>query len=188
MVVAIAFDLATLDPAVTMDNASWKVTYPYYDRLVQYKVVDGKSTTEVEPIVAESWTVSEDGREWTFKLHNNIKFHDGTPLNAQAVKFSFDRVMQMKKGPADYFPTLQETVVVDDYTVKFILSEPFPPFIYTLATNGADIINPKVMQYEKDGDIATAYLSENTMGSGPYELKEWNRGQNIKIIGKHNLL
>ena len=181
LVVGIAFDLATLDPAVTMDNASWKVTYPCYDRLVQYKVVDGKSTTEVEPMAAESWTVSEDGKEWTFKLRNNIKFHDGNPLNAEAVKFSFDRVLKLKKGPSDYFPTLAETVVVDEYTVKFILSESFPPFLYTLATNGANIINPKVMQHEKDGDMGMAYLGENTMGSGAYELKEWNRGQNIKL-------
>ena len=181
LVIGMASDLATIDPAATMDNASWKITYPCYDRLVKYKTVDGKSSTEVEPMAAESWTVSPDGKEWVFKLRTDIKFHDGAPVNAQAVKFSFDRVLKIRKGPADYFPTLKTVEVVDDYTVKFIMEKPFPPFLYTLATNAASIINPAVMKYEKDGDLASGYLASHTMGSGAYELKEWNSQQNIKL-------
>ncbi|HWR40957.1 MAG TPA: ABC transporter substrate-binding protein, partial [Patescibacteria group bacterium] len=181
LVIAMASDLATLDPAVTMDNASWKITYPCYDRLVKYKVVEGKSTTEVEPMAAESWSVSEDGREWTFKLRQNVKFHDGAPLNAAAVKFSFDRVMKIHKGPADYFPTLKSVEAVDEFTVKFVMEKAFPPFLYTLATNAASIINPAVMQQEKDGDMASGYLANHTMGSGAYDLKEWNSQQNLKL-------
>ncbi|HWR05833.1 ABC transporter substrate-binding protein [Sporomusa sp.] len=181
LVVGMSLDLATLDPAATMDNASWKITYPCYDRLVKYKADNGKSSTEVEPMAAESWSVSPDGKEWIFKLRKNIKFHDGSPLTAQAVKFSFDRVMKIKKGPADYFPTLKAVEAVDDYTVKFVMEKPFPPFLYTLATNAASIINPKVMAQEKNGDLASGYLADHTMGSGAYELKEWNPGQNIKL-------
>lgn len=181
LVIGMASDLATLDPAVSMDNASWKITYPSYDRLVKYKTVDGKSSTEVEPMAAESWSISPDGKEWTFKLRKDMKFHDGTPVNAQAVKFSFDRVMKIHKGPADYFPTLKSVEVVDDYTVKFIMEKPFPPFLYTLATNGASIINPAVMKNEKDGDMGSSYLANHTMGSGGYNLTEWNTQQNIKL-------
>ena len=181
LVVGMSLDLATLDPAVTMDNASWKITYPCYDRLVKYKTINGKSSTDVEPMAAESWSVSPDGKEWIFKLRKNIKFHDGGQLNAQAVKFSFDRLMKIHKGPSDYFPTLKAVEAVDDYTVKFVMDKPFPPFLYTLATNAASIINPKVMQYEKNGDQASAYLAEHTMGSGAYDLKEWNRAQNMKL-------
>jgi peptide/nickel transport system substrate-binding protein len=181
LVIGMASDLATLDPAVSMDNASWKITYPSYDRLVKYKVVDGKSSTEVEPMAAESWSISADGREWIFKLRKDMKFHDGTPVNAQAVKFSFDRVLKIHKGPADYFPTLKAVEVVDDYTVKFVMEKPFPPFLYTLATNAASIINPAVMQQEKEGDLASNYLANHTMGSGAYDLIEWNSQQNIKL-------
>lgn len=181
LVIGMSFDLATLDPAVSMDNASWKITYPCYDRLVKYKTADGKSSTDVEAMAAESWSVSPDGKEWVFKLRRDIKFQDGTPLTAAAVKFSFDRIMQLKKGPADYFPTLQSVAVVDDYTVKFLLTKPFPPFLYTLATNAGSIINPKVMQYEKNGDLASGYLAEHTMGSGAYTLTEWNREQNLTL-------
>ena len=184
LIIGMASDLGTLDPGVSMDNASWKITYPCYDRLVKYKVVNGKSTTEVEPMLAESWTTSDDGRVWTFKLRKGVKFHDGSDLDANAVKFSFDRVVKIKKGPSDYFPTLSEVVVVDKDTVKFILKEPFPPFVYTLATNGASIINPKVMAHEKDGDMGAGYLADHTMGSGPYEMTEWNRSQNIKLVAK----
>ncbi len=181
LVIGMSSDLATLDPAVTMDNASWKITYPCYDRLVKYKTIDGKSSTEVEPMAAESWSVSADGKEWIFKLRKDMKFHDGTPVNAQAVKFSFDRVMKIHKGPADYFPTLKSVEVVDDYTVKFVMEIPFPPFLYTLATNAASIINPAVMKNEKNGDLASEYLATHTMGSGAYDLKEWNSQQNIKL-------
>lgn len=181
LVIGMAMDLATLDPAVSMDNASWKITYPSYDRLVKYKIVNGKSSTEVEPMLAESWEVSATGHEWTFKLRKDVKFHDGTPLNAQAVKFSFDRLLKIGKGPADYFPSLKSVEVLDDYTVRFVLKEPFPPFLSTLATNAGSIINPKVLQYEKNGDLASEYLANHTMGSGAYNLVEWNREQNLKL-------
>lgn len=185
LVIGMASDLATLDPAATMDNASWKITYPCYDRLVKYKTVDGKSSTEVEPMAAEAWTVSADGKEWIFKLRKDLKFHDGSPVNAQAVKFSIDRVLKIHKGPADYFPTLKAVEVVDDYTVKFVMEKPFPPFLYTLATNGASIINPAVMKNEKNGDMASEYLATHTMGSGAYDLKEWNP-QSIKLQAADN--
>ncbi|MCL4439208.1 MAG: ABC transporter substrate-binding protein [Firmicutes bacterium] len=186
LIIGMAMDLATLDPAVSMDNASWKITYPCYDRLVKYKTENGKGSTEVEPMAAESWQVSPDGKEWTFTLRKDIKFHDGSPLNAQAVKFSFDRVLKMAKGPADYFPTLASVDVVDDNTVKFTLKAAFPPFLYTLATNAGSIINPKVMEHEKDGDMASGWLGEHTMGSGPYQLVEWNREQHLKLAAVDN--
>ncbi|AEG61600.1 ABC transporter substrate-binding protein [Desulforamulus ruminis] len=186
LVVGMSMDLATLDPAVSMDNASWKISYPCYDRLVKYKTENGKGSTEVEPMAAQSWEVTPDGKVWTFKLREDIKFHDGSPLNAQAVKFSFDRVLQMAKGPADYFTTLDSVEAVDEYTVKFTLKEPFPPFLYTLATSPGSIVNPKVMEHEKDGDMASGWLGEHTMGSGAYELVEWNREQHLKLRAVEN--
>lgn len=186
LVVGTTFDPATLDPAVSMDNASWKVTYPCYDRLVQYKTVDGKSVTEVEPMLAESWSVNSQGTEWTFKLRKDAKFQDGSQVDAKAVKFSIDRVLKIKKGPADYFPALKSVEVIDDFTVKFVLSKPFPPFVFTLATNAASVINPKVMEKEKDGDMGSAYLAEHTMGSGAYNLTEWNREQTMKLQASEN--
>lgn len=187
LVVGLAVDLATLDPAVAMDNKAWKVTYPSYERLVQYKkTADGKASTEVEGSLAESWTVSDDGLTWTFKLKKDHKFADGSPVDAKAVKFSIDRVKAIKKGPADYFKHVASVEAPDASTVVFILDKPFAPFLYTLAVNGSSIVNPKVMDHEKNGDKGSDYLATHTMGSGAYELKEFNPGQDVKLAANAN--
>ena len=171
LVVGLPVDLASLDPAVAMDNKAWKVTYPSYERLVQYKTTsDGKASTEVQPSLAKSWTVSEDGLTWTFKLNTGHKFADGSPVNAQAAKFSIDRVMAVKKGLSDYFKPVASVTAPDEETVIFKLKQPFAPFLYTLAVNGSSIVNPKVMEHEKNGDMGSDYLATHTMGSGAYEL------------------
>ena len=85
LVIGKAADPQTLDPAVTIDNNDWTVTYPAYQRLVKYKTQDGKGSTDVEGDLAESWQVSDDGKTWTFSLHKNMQFDDGTPVTAEAV-------------------------------------------------------------------------------------------------------
>ncbi len=168
LVIGVVSDIDTLDPAVTMDNAAWKITYPCYDRLVQY---DGGGT-DIIPMAAKEWSISSDGHVYTFYLREDIYFNDGNNLTADAVEFSLMRVLQIDEGPSGYFRSIEGIEVVDEYTVKITLMEPFPPFLSTLATNGASIINPRVMDYEKDGDLGRDYLSQNTMGSGPYLLHD----------------
>lgn len=182
LVIAMPADIDTMDPAVTMTNATWKVTYPAYDRLVKYK----GASTEVEASLATAWETSADGKVWTFKLRKDAKFQDGSPVDAKAVKFTFDRLLKVNKGPAENFPTLDKVEVVDDNTVKFILKAQFAPFLSTLAHNGASIINPKVMEKEKNGDLAQAFLAENAAGSGPYKVVEWQKGQYVKLEANPN--
>ncbi|KWX05932.1 peptide ABC transporter substrate-binding protein [Hydrogenibacillus schlegelii] len=177
LIVAINAEQATLDPGVTMDNSAWKITYPAYERLVAY---DG-ATTEIKPSLAKTWSVSEDGKTWTFQLEEGHRFSDGTPVDAEAVKFSFERTLKLGKGPAELFGVIQQIQVVDPYTVQFTLKKNFPPFLSTLATNYASIVNPKVMEHEKDGDLAQGYLSGHTAGSGPYMLSEWRKGEYYKL-------
>ncbi len=186
MVVGLPKDPETLDPAVTMDNTSWSITYPAYERLVKYKTVDGKASTEVEPSLAKSWTVSEDGLTWTFKLAEGHKFADGSPVNAAAVKFSIERVKNMKKGPSDYFKVVQSIETPDDSTVIFKLDKPFAPFLYTFAVNASGIVNPKVMDQAKDNDMGSSYLATHTMGSGAYEITTYTPSQSIKLDAQKN--
>src|SRR2546428_13664238 len=87
LVFAQAQDAVTLDPHLATDGCSVNNTANVFDTLVRYKV----DTTAVEPSLAESWTVSPDGLVWTFKLRSGIRFHDGTPFNAEAVKINYDR-------------------------------------------------------------------------------------------------
>lgn len=181
LVVGVASDPSMLDPAETMDNYDWRQTYSVYDRLVKYKVVDGLGSTEVEPMAAESWSASDDGKIWTFKIRPNIKFADGGALDAEAVKYSFDRMMAIKMGPAGNFDCLESVSALDPLTVNFTLKHAFAPFLQLLATNGASIVNPKAAKREKDGDMAKAWLGQNMDGSGPYVMKEWLRGERLTL-------
>jgi peptide/nickel transport system substrate-binding protein len=184
LVVGVPSDIHTLDPAVSSDNYDWRQIYVCYDRLVKYKVVNGQGSTEVEPMAAESWSVSPDGSEWTFKIRKGISFDDGTPLDAKAVKFSFERVLKIGKGPADNLGAIKTVDVVDDYTAKITLKNPFGPFLQTLATDAASIVNPNIMKHEKDGDLAQAWLAQNIDGSGPFRLAEWSRGERCVLEAK----
>ncbi|HDC8867149.1 TPA: ABC transporter substrate-binding protein, partial [Escherichia coli] len=78
LVIGKAADPQTLDPAVTIDNNDWTVTYPSYQRLAQYKTDGDKGSTDVEGDLASSWKASDDQKEWTFTLKDNAKFADGT--------------------------------------------------------------------------------------------------------------
>lgn len=177
LVVAMTADEGTLDPAVTMDNAAWKITYPTYERLVEYN----GATTEVKPGLAKEWKVSPDGLTWTFTLNQGHKFADGTPVDANAVKFTFDRILKIAKGPVDVFGVIQDIKVQDPNTVVFTLQKNFPPFLSTLAANYGGIVNPKVKDHEINGDLGQNYLASHTMGSGPYQLTEWKKGEYLKL-------
>jgi peptide/nickel transport system substrate-binding protein len=174
-------DPQTLDPAVTIDNNDWTVTYPAYQRLVSYKVENGKGSTEVQGELASGWTTSADSLVWEFKLKSGNKFDDGTDVNADAVKFSFDRVMKLKQGPSGAFPDDMAVSVVDPLTVRFTLKTPYAPFLSTLAHNGAAIVNPEVA---KKAEGADAYLSTHTAGSGAFKLTGWQKGQSLTM--EHN--
>ena len=85
-------DPVVLDPALISDGESWRVNLQIYDQLIQTK----PGTTELQPGLAESWEANADGTSWTFHLRQGVKFHDGTPFNADAVCFNFDRWYNFK--------------------------------------------------------------------------------------------
>lgn len=125
LVIGKAADPQTLDPAVTIDNNDWTVTYPAYQRLVKYKTENGKGATDVEGDLAQSWKSSADGKVWTFTLRKGEEFDDGTPVTAEAVKLSFDRLMRLKQGPSEAFPDGLKVEALDPQTVQFTLPAPF---------------------------------------------------------------
>ena len=157
------------------------MTYPSYQRLVQYKTDGDKGSTDVEGDLASSWKASDDQKEWTFTLKDNAKFADGTPVTAEAVKLSFERLLKIGQGPAEAFPKDLKIDAPDEHTVKFTLSQPFAPFLYTLANDGASIINPAVLK-EHAADDARGFLAQNTAGSGPFMLKSWQKGQQLVLV------
>jgi len=170
-------DPQTLDPAITIDNNDWTITYPSYQRLMRYKQADGQGSTEVTGDLAESWTASDDNLVWTFKLRDGQKFADGTPVDADAVKASFERLLEKNAGPSQPFPADMKIEAPNPLSVRFTLQEPFAPFLYTLANNGASIINPKALQR----DDADQWLAGHTAGSGPYQLVSWTKGKSLVL-------
>lgn len=170
-----AGDPDNIDPAVTGTNNSFTVTYPAYERLVKYN----KGSSEMIGELAESWEASADARVWTFKIAKGHMFADGTPVTAEAIKFSFERTVKVGKGQSKQFTQITKIELPDADTIRFTLENPSATFLPLLAGSGSGIVNPAVMQHEVDGDFGQAYLADHTMGSGPYQVSSWEKGQQI---------
>jgi len=150
----------------------------FYDRLFE---VD-RDTGEVVGQLVESWEVSDDGLTYTLVLHKGVKFHDGTDLDAEAVKFNFERIMALEAWHASAWKYIDTIEVVDAHTLQVTLTEPFALWVDFLVTNPKMIGPQCIKDHEVDGDWAQAWLSENICGSGPYMLKVWERGRDIHLV------
>jgi len=178
LVVAYQESADNVDPAQTLNVANNIITRPIYEGLLTLK---GSSLTEVEPVLAESYTTNADKSEWTFKIRQGVKFHDGSPLDAQAVYDSYARTIVGK------FPTwnilgrfvgedpAKTMKVVDQYTLQFTFDSPQPLFSLALAAAyGTGIISPKAFKENAKGDDAgKEWLTTHAAGTGPYKLDKF---------------
>lgn len=177
LVYAQGADPRGLDPAMVDDGESAKVIVNVYETLVKYK----EDSTEIEPGLATDWQMSPDGKEWTFNLRKGVKFQDGTPFNAEAVKFSIDRQLPPQRTDdmpyASFtFGPVKEVQVTAPYQVKIILSEPYAPFLANLAMAlAAPIVSPTAVK--KYGDD----FNNNPVGTGPYKFVKWTKGQEVDL-------
>ena len=128
--------------------------------------------------LAESWSVSPDGLQYTFKLRQSVTFHDKTPFNAQAVKWNFDRLKDPEvrvPGRASY--PIAQTDVVDAATVQVTLKRPYVPFISALSGGTAGMLSPA--SAEQHGKIYKNYT--HLIGTGPYVFQERKKGEKITV-------
>ncbi len=180
-----------LDPAVVSDAASLAVTYQLFEGLVRLR----GATTEIEPALAERWEVAPDGRAWTFHLRPGVRFHDGTPLDAAAVVWNFDRwshaghpqhANQVAAGQTfEYWESLFGGVddrslvaraeAVDARTVRLVLRAPHAPLLASLAVAGLGLASPAAV-----GRWGTAF-GKHPVGTGPFRFAEWRTGQAIVL-------
>ena len=130
IVIAQYADVVSLDPHDTNDNASYGPEKLMFEGLIGFN-----EKMEMEPMLAERWEASDDATTFTFYLRQGIKFHDGAPFNAEAVKYNFDRVTNPDNKLKRYglYRIIAKTEVIDEYTVKFTTSEPFGAMIATFA-------------------------------------------------------
>jgi len=173
-----------IDPAIAADFASSVSVANLYDTLV-FPTHDG----EVIPHLAESWTISEDGLTYVFKLRSGVKFHDGSELIAEDVKFSMDRLLAIGQGYSYIFKPVIETVEAnDDYTVTFKLKKTFGPFLYSLVrlyVLNKDQVMANLEQngeYGELGDYGKRWLLTNDAGSGPYQVQEMKLEEYLHAI------
>ena len=176
-------DSVGLDPAHEEDGESFKVCENIYDRLVQYK----DESTEIEPALAESWESSEDGLTWRFNLRKGVKFHDGTPFNAEAVLFSLNRQHDSNHpfhnvgGSYTYWSytglaeIVEKIIAPDAYTVQITLKRPYAPFIYTIAMTPFSIVSPTALQKWK------ADFRNHPVGTGPFKFVRWDREDKVVL-------
>ena len=166
--------IPVLDPSQKYDWSTRMMQQAIYDGLVKYE----GNPPEIKPWLAESWEVSADAKVWTFHLAPNATFHNGDPVNAEAVRFSFERTLEINKGPAWMLSsvlTKDGISVIDDHTIQFELTESFAPFLSFLPW--WYVMNPtQVMANEVDGDLGQKWLTDNEAGSGPFKMKRWEHG------------
>ncbi|MBU1039883.1 MAG: ABC transporter substrate-binding protein [Proteobacteria bacterium] len=173
-------DSLTLDPARATDSESTLVVCQICEGLVRIK----DSGFQVEPALAESWAVSPDGREWTFRIRRGVRFHDGSPMNAQAAALSIMRQID----PANPFHTpgmftakyLFEHVAgaeaLDDDTLRIRLKRPSASLLNSLAAHQAPILSPQALaKWGPD-------IGQHPVGTGPFKFAEWRRGESITLV------
>ena len=180
LLVGLVAEPVNLDPPQVTDLNSLRVAR----RIVETLVTFPEESTQIVPGLAESWTISKDGVSYTFKLRKGVKFHDGTPFNAEAVKFSIERQFN-PEHPANklgkypfanfFFGNVKAVEAMDDSTVRFVLKEPRASFLAVLTSGAASIVSPTaVKKWGADYPL-------NPVGTGPFRYVSWQRGQQVVL-------
>ena len=175
-------DIDNIDPATGENYSINAALRSYYDALFINRGNDAL------PHLVKEWEVDDSATVWTFTLHDNAVFHDGSPVNAEAVVYSFNRILDIN-GPPNFRwgnITDENTVeAVDEFTVRFTLTEPFAPFIGTLTQ--LFVVNPAIVEENRVNsagvdDYGQEWLQSNAAGSGPFMQGRWEIGNIYEFI------
>ena len=195
LVVAWAFDdIITMDPGESFEISAGEVMGNAYDRLLRYDVND---PSKLIADAAKSWSVSGDGKTYSFELRPGMKFASGNPLTAEDVVFSLQRGVLLDKAPA--FILSQFGFTKDNVKEKIKQTGPLsltietdkgyaPTFVYNcLTANIASIVDKKLLlSKEVNGDMGYAWLKTNYAGSGPLKLREWRANEILALERNDN--
>jgi peptide/nickel transport system substrate-binding protein len=187
-------NVTSIDPATACSTEDAKITTQLYDRLVGYgtKTLDDgtvvRDDTVFAPRLAQSWDLSEDGKTYTFHLTPDVTFPSGNPVDADAVVYSFNRVLTMKQcGLYSFTAGLQTNIAsvtaIDPLTVQVQLNEVDPIFLNAMAKSGAGIVDKSLV--EANGGVvegqANEWLNTNGAGSGPFLVDKFAPSEEIQL-------
>jgi peptide/nickel transport system substrate-binding protein len=201
LIVAVPNDIQNLDPTLSSaDTVTQELLTNVYEWLVDYQVVDQGGTMVGEPSnfiggLAEKFEWSADGKTITFTLRQGLKFSNGDPINAQAVKFTYDRIYD-QNGVTPFLmsmaavPSKDHVTVVDDLTIQIAVDTPNTLLLGNIAQFGHSILNPNVVQpHMTEADpFAHEWLKTNTAGTeqGPFRLESWEPGNQWVMVRNEN--
>jgi peptide/nickel transport system substrate-binding protein len=172
-----------MDPGKAYDFHTWEIFYNIYEGLMKYKLGE----TTLEPGLAESYEISADGKEYTFKLREGVKFTDGTVFDASAVKWSIDRVMALEGDPSWLVTDFVDHVdVVDKYSVKFVLKNPVAYFPQLVASVPYYPVNPNIYPKDKLIRDPSELKGGKLVGLGAYQVVSFKRDQEIVLDANPN--
>jgi len=160
----------SLDPHDTSDTYSGAI-----ERAICQGLMGFDKDLNIIPLLAESYTFNDAATQFTFKLRQGIKFHDGTPFNAEAVKVNIERMMTGKYKRSSLMKPVESLRVIDEYAVQFNLKEPFGAFVNAIAHPGSLILSPKALKTYGDE------VSKHPVGTGPFIFDEWVSGSHVRI-------
>lgn len=164
-----------LDPNLTTFSSVGTIMFHVFDPLVWQ---DPLGT--FLPGLATDWTVNDDATEYTFNLRSDVMFHDGTPFNAEAVKFTFDRIANPDTGAQTAFSLLgpyKESEVVDDDTVIVRFNTPFAPFLNSISSPYLGISSPTAIE-----SMGADYGQTDVVGTGPYMLDSYVPDSEVVLV------
>ncbi len=164
-------EVLTLDPGLVTDVYSSQVISNIFEGLTRYK----RNSPEVEPCLAENWLVTDNGKKWVFKLRKGVRFHNGEMFDSSAVESFFKKRLNDKVKFREwniFFAYIKNVRKVNKFEVEFILTKPYAPFLFRLATPIASIIAPSSY---KNGIF-------EPIGTGPFKFSKRKRGKFVKLI------
>lgn len=174
----------SLDPAICYEYFPGTALNAVYDNLVGFKNVN--EALVIEPEIAESWKISEDGMTYTFKLKDEAVFADGTEVLAEDVVWSYKRYLQLESPSVWLLESIginkgnmdEKIIEIDSKTLSLTFDKPYAENITLgiLDNSWGSVINKDVaLQHEKNGDMGNGWLTDHSAGSGQYVLDEWEK-------------
>ena len=178
LTIAIGAEPESLDPVKMTSAPAATVGEHVIERLI-YMEEDGSLT----PMIATSWSANADSTVWTFQIRQGVTFHDGAPLNAEAVRMNLARFINPDVGAAYRFllGSVQSIEAVGEYTLQLTLAQPFAPILSHLSHSFIGIVSPNQIR-----GIAPTATFEIPIGTGPYKMDSWSRGESIRLSRNEN--